>query len=117
MNENIAAFVVLFVVAGVSALLVIALLQKSLRLLLEDVVKLPACTTFYSRVLSVGLVFIALSGALGVKFDLKKDAAFMEYVWKVANGLSATFGNTCLFLLGFLIVVTILVAVLRRRSE
>jgi len=117
MNANIIAFVILFAIAGASAFIVIALLQKSLRLLLEDVVKLPACTTFYTRVLSIGLVFIALSGALGVTLDLKKGSACMEYVWKVADGLSAAFGNTCVFLLGFLIVVTILVSVLRRRSE
>lgn len=117
MNANIIAFVILFALAGISALIVIALLQKSLWLLLEDVVKLPACTTFYSRVLSIGLVFIALSGALGAEINLKEESALMEYVWKVADGLSAAFGNTCIFLLGFLIVVTILVAVLRRRSE
>lgn len=117
MIENIYGFAVLFVLAGVTALIVIFLLRKSLGALLENVVKLPSCTTFYTRLLSIGLVCIALSSALGTSFDLKKDAAFMEYVWKISSGLSAAFGRTCLFLTGFLIIVTILVAVLRKRSE
>lgn len=117
MNENMVGFIVLLVLSSVTALVAIALLRKSLCVLLDDVVKLPSCTTFYTRVLSIGLVFIALSAALGTKFDLKGGAASMEYVWKVADGLSSAFGQTCLFLTAFLIVVTILVAVMRRRGE
>jgi len=56
-------------------------------------------------------------GVLEIEFDLKKGSAFMEYVWKVADGLASAFGLICLFLAGFLIVITIIVATLRRRHE
>jgi hypothetical protein len=117
MIENVFILVVRLVLSVVTALVVFSLLRNALRALLEDVVKLPPCTTFYTRVLGIGLIFIALSAALGNQFDLKKDAAFMEYVWRIASSLSSTFGQICLFLTGVLVVVTILVAVLRRRNE
>lgn len=117
MVANICNFAVLFVLSVVTALIVLFLVRKSLRALLDDVVKLPPCTAFYTRVLAIGLVFIALSSALGSHFDLNQDAAFMEYVWKIADGLSSVFGTICLFMTAYLIVVTILVVALRRRSE
>ncbi|MBA4368433.1 MAG: hypothetical protein C0403_12445 [Desulfobacterium sp.] len=117
MNENIFAFAVLVIIAGGIAAIVIFLLRKNLMDLLDDVVKLQSCTIFYSRVLSIGVLFIALSSILSTQFDLKNDAAFMEYVWKVASGLSSCFGLICLFLAVYVVVITILVAVLRQRSE
>ena len=114
---NLCGFLVLGALAIGTALVVLALLRQSLGALLEDLVKLPACTVFYTRLLTIGAVFIALAAALGTEFDLKKEAAFMEYVWKVAGGLSTALGQTCLFLTGYLLVVTVLVAVLRRRRE
>jgi hypothetical protein len=117
MTGNIWGFAVLLVLAVVTALVAYFLLRKNLRGLLDDVVKLPPCTTFYTRLLAIGLIFIALSAVLNVHFDLKENAAFMEYVWKIGGGLSSTFGTTCLFLTGYLFVATILVAVLRRKSE
>jgi len=117
MSNNICGSTVLFVLAVATALLVYFLVRKSLRALLDDVAKLPPCTTFYTRLLAIGLIFIALSSALDTKFDLKKEAAFMEYVWNIADGLSSAFGYICLFLAGYLVVVTILVAVLRRTSD
>lgn len=117
MIANVCGFVILLILSIGIAFVVQLLLRKSLRSLLEEVVQLPPGTTFYTRLLVIGLFFIALSSALNVKFDLKADAAFMEYVWKIAEGLSSVFGMTCLFLTGFLLLITILVAVLRRRHD
>ena len=117
MTGNMIGFSVLALLAVGAALVVNLLLQRSLRALLEDLVKLPACTTFYTRLLAIGLVFIALSAVLDVSFTLGADAAFMEYVWKIAGGLSSAFGMICLYLASYLFVVTILVAVLKRKSE
>jgi hypothetical protein len=117
MAANIEGFAVLLVLAVLIALAVLFLLRGSLRALIDHVVKLPPCTTFYTRLLAIGLIFIALSAVLNNEFNLKKDAAFMEYVWRVADGLSDTFGVICLFLTGYLFVATILVAVLRWKSE
>ena len=117
MANNIWGFAVLLILALVAALLAHFLLRGSLRALLDDVVKLSPCTTFYTRLLAIGLIFIALSAVLNAKFDLEENAAFMEYVWRIAGGLSSTLGNICLFLTGYLFVATILLAVLRRKSE
>lgn len=117
MSCNIYGFTVLLALSSAVALLVSALVHKSLRTLLDEVAATPSCTTFYTRVLHLGVFFIAFSGALGTSFDLKKEAAFMEYVWKVAGGLSSTFGLLCLFLAGYLLILTILVAALGRRHE
>ena len=117
MTGNIFGFAALLVLAVGTALVVYLLLQRSLRALLEDLVKLPACITFYTRLLAIGLVLIPLSAVLGVSFTLGADAAFMEYVWKIAGGLSSAFGMICLFITGYLLVATILVAVLKRKSE
>jgi peptidoglycan/LPS O-acetylase OafA/YrhL len=114
--ENASGLIALLVLSVGIAWMVHRLIRKSIRTLLDDVLGLPAATTFYTRTLTIGIFFIALAAAL-VPFDLKKDAAFMEYVWRIANGLSSTFSGTCLFLIGYLTLVTILVATLRRRHE
>ena len=108
-------FVVLLVISIAAALLVYALVRKYLRALLDKVVRVKAGTTFYIRVFLIGLVFIALSAALDVEFSLKQGAVVMEYVWKVADGLSNVFGQTTLFIFGYLILVTILISVLGRK--
>jgi hypothetical protein len=115
MLENILGFVILLIISIGAALLVYALVKKYLSELLDKVVKLKAGTAFYVRIYLIGLVFIALSAALNVEFSLKEGAVVMEYVWKVADGLSTMFGQTILFIFGYLILVTILVAVLRKK--
>ena len=115
MVENIYGFAVLFILSLATALVVHLLVRKSLRDLLDDTVKLPSGTTFYTRILLIGLFLIALAATVETNFNLKEGSAFMEYVWKVGDGLSSAFGNICLFLAGYLLLITILVAVLRRK--
>ena len=117
MSGNMTGFVVLAVLSIGTALSAFALLHRSARALLDEVVKLPSATVFYVRFLATGLLFIALAAMLGTHFDLKPDSARMEYVWKVAGGLSSVFNTTCLFLMGYLVLVTILVSVLRRGND
>lgn len=117
MPQISSSFIVLLTISIITSLLVYALARKSLRGLLDEVVKLPSGTTFYMRLFLIGLVFIALSSALDKVFPLKEDAAFMENVWKVAEGLSSVFGFTCLFITGYLFIVTILIATLRHRND
>jgi predicted tellurium resistance membrane protein TerC len=117
MVRNICGFTFLVVLAVGVAVLVYLLVRKSLRALLDELVALPSCTTFYARVLLLGLLFIALSMTIGTYYDFKTDAPFMEYVWKVADAFSPVLGITCLFMTGYLIVITILVAALRQRHE
>ncbi len=116
MSGNIYGFVILFMISIGVALIVYALTRRSLRHLLDDVIKLPSGTSFYLRLFSIGLFFIAFSASLEIKFDLKADASFMEYVWKIAIGLSTVFGNTCLFIIGYLTLITVLLAVLKYKN-
>ena len=115
--ENIWGSAIMGVLAVGVALVVFFLIRKSLRALLDEVVGLPSCKTFYTRILLLGMLFLALSVALQTDFAFKEDAAFMRYVWEVADGLSSTFLEICLFMTGYLVIVTILVAALRRRHE
>jgi len=117
MIANVSSFGILLMLSLGVAFALQLILRKSLCSLLDEVVQIPPGTTFYTRLLVIGLFFTALSSSLNVRFDLKADAAFMEYVWKIAGGLSSVFGGTCLFLTGFLLMITILVAVLGRRRE
>jgi len=117
MFSNICGFVVLLAISIATELVVYALVRENLRALLDEVVKLPSGTTFYLRLLLIGLILIALSSVLDTTFALKPEAAFMEYVWKVTNGLSSVFGKTCLFVFGYLMLVTVLVSVLRHRHD
>lgn len=114
---NIFGFVILLTISIAISLLVYVLVRKSLRGLLDEVVKLPSGTTFYMRLFLIGLVFIALSSALDTNFAMKKDAAFMEYMWRVADGLSSVLGFSCLFITGYLFLATILITVLRHRHD
>lgn len=117
MVNNICAFVVLFSISVGTAAIVYALISRSLSALLDTVIGLPSGTNFYLRLFLTGLVLIALSSALDTTFDLEAGSAFMEYVWEVAGGASSVFGSMCLFLAGYLVVVTVLVAVLRRKDD
>lgn len=114
-QQNIIGLVVLVIISIGSALLVYALVQKQLSKLLDKVIRVKAGTVFYIRIFFIGLVLIALSAAMDVEFSLKQGAKVMEYVWKVADGLSAVFGQTTLFIFGYLILVTILIAVLGKK--
>jgi len=115
MVPNIIGFVILLVISIGAVLLVYALVQESLRKLMDKVIRLKAGTAFYVRIFLIGLVFIALSAALDVEFSLKPGAVAMEYVWKIADGLSNVFGQTTLFIFGYLILVTILIAALVKK--
>jgi len=116
MTGNVAGFAVLLALGALTALAAYGLLRHSLRRLLDEVVRVPPCTVFYTRLLALGLVFIAASAVLDTAFNLQ-HAAFMEYVWKVADGLAAVCGRISLFLTAYLLIATILVAVLRRKSD
>jgi hypothetical protein len=116
-SQNLAGFVILLALALVLAWVIRALVSKSLEGLLSEVLKLPDGATFYARCFSLGLLLAALAGALGTSFALKPSDPFMEYVWKVAAGLQSVCEYFFAFLLGYLVLVTVLVAVLRAKHE
>ena len=96
--------------------LVYKLIGKSLRELLDKVIRIPEGTTFYLRALAVILLCVALSKVLtGV--HQKPDAQFMEYVWAVAGDISGVLENLFGALLAYVAIVTVLVVVLRPKNE
>jgi len=113
--HNGAAFVVTFVIGIGVALVLYALLRNSLRELLNSVVRMPEGTAFYLRSLVLIFLFAAVSKVL-VQFDLKPEAHFMEYVWAAAARVSDLFENLAIYLLIYLGLVTVLVAVLKPKN-
>jgi len=110
-------FVISFLVALVVVFLVDRLLRPSLRQLLEEITGLPAATEFYLRSLVIVLVFVAVSACVGsVHTDIKPGARFMEYVWAEASDLQNVLQGIFGVLLGYVALITILVAALRRRQ-
>lgn len=91
------------------------LLEKSLRELLDKVIRLPAGGVFYMR----ALILIMLCGVLSKVVSgihQKPDDHFMEYVWAVARDVSNVFDNLIMVLLVYVAVVTVLVVVLRPKN-
>jgi len=113
--EDISILVVVLLVSVTIALLIFKLFRKSLKSLLDEVVSISSGTIFYVRVFLISLVFIALSSALKIQFQ--EDAKFMEYVWEIADGLSSVFSGLSIFLVVYLTLITILISVLRHKSD
>lgn len=114
---NLGGFLILFVLSFVLTFAIWAALSPSLRGLLNQVLKLSDGTTFYLRTLLIGLLLSAAAGVVDTTFDLKPGSAFMEYVWRVASGFENVLQFFFGFMLVYLLLVTILVAVLRPRHE
>jgi hypothetical protein len=105
----------LFISIGI-VLLVYKLIGKSLRELLDKVIRMPEGTAFYMRALVLIFLCVVLSKIItGV--HQKPDAHFMEYVWAVAGDISGVFENLFATLLVYVGVVTVLVVVLRPKNE
>jgi len=117
MSENTWGFVATIVLSLGTVVMVWALVRRGLRALIDGTVGIAAATTFYARVFVIGLLFVALTSLLGARFDFGPDAAFMEYVWRIASVLSGQLGLSCIFLGVYLVLVTILAAALGRRNE
>jgi hypothetical protein len=116
MSPHGIALLASLVVVSVVVAIVDRLLRPSLRGLLEEITDLPAATDFYLRVFAVVVGFVALAAVLGAGHaDLKDGARFMEYVWSVASGLQDVFQNLVIVLLMYVLLVTVLMAALRRK--
>jgi predicted PurR-regulated permease PerM len=118
MSPRSIAFCVSFVVVVAVALLVYRLIRPSLRQLLEEITILPSATEFYLRSFAIIVFFVAVSSALGsTHSDLNSTSRFMEYVWSIADTLKSSMEGIFAVLLGYVAMITILVASLRRRQQ
>jgi hypothetical protein len=117
MSANTYAFIALFVLSAALAIGLFLPLRDALRGLLQRTVRLPDGVTFYLRSFFVLLFFSALGGALGFTFDLKPGSHFMEYVWKVASGLSNVLEQMLLYLGAYLVLTTVILATLKIKDD
>ena len=92
------------------------LLGTSLRELLDKTMRLPAGSAFYLRAFILILLCGAFSKVMGGVHQ-KQDAHFMDYVWAVAIDSSNVLDNLLLILLGYVVIVTVLVVVLKPKNE
>jgi len=117
MTANAYAFLALFVLSAAVAVGLFLPLRNALQGLLQRTVRLPDGITFYLRSFFILLFFSALGGALGSNFDLKPGSPFMEYVWRVASGLSNVLGAVLLYLGGYLVLTTVILATLKIKDD
>jgi len=117
MGLELRAFMVLLLLSLAVPIVLFFPLRSSLRELLQHTVKIDAGVTFYLRSFLLVLFLSALSAAIGYSFDLKPDARFIEYVWKVARGLSETLEKTLWFTVVYAVLITILVATLKIKKD
>jgi hypothetical protein len=112
--RTIASLVTLILGLGI-AWIVYAILAKSLRELLDQIVRMPAGTAFYLRSLGLVVVFISLS-----KFALSLNDAqthFMDYVWAVANAVGSMLDSLAYIVFAYLVLITVIVVVLKPKNE
>ncbi len=117
MNYNFIGFITLLILSGGVAIIIYTILNRSLRKLIEEAVKIPSSTIFYVRIFQICLILISLSAVIDRHWNLKQDAAAMEYVWNAASGISSALLGIAIFLSVYLILTTILVSVLLRHDK
>lgn len=113
--KNILSFISLGIFSTAIALLVIFILKCALKKLLTDVVKNTGIISFYLKTFIICILFTTFSSILDKSFNLGKDSKFMEYVWKIADGLSSSFQGIVIILMIFLVILTILVSVSKKK--
>ena len=114
--------IVLFVSAAIVSLGLVMLLYRLvngfLRSLLDDLLNMPAATSFYSRLLLVSMVLIGVAGISDASFEgLGEDAEVMEYIWGLIEFFEAVLSPILIIIGLFLVAVTVLLAALKPRSE
>jgi len=117
MSPRAIAFCVAVVAVLGIVVLVDRLLRPTLRQLLDEITALPAATEFYLRSFLVVICLIAFATVIGSAHnELKPESHFMEYVWSIASDLQGVLQGIFGVLLGYVAIITILMAALRRRQ-
>ncbi len=108
---------VLVVTAVVISLLLYLLLRWCLRDILDEVVGLPAARRFYLRTLLLVLILVAVASTIDNSVSVDAGDPFMTVVWEIAESLQVFFISLVFVLMTYAVLLTILVAALRRRNE
>ena len=94
------------------------LINGCLRPLLDDLLNMPAATSFYSRLLLVSMILIGVAGISDASFEgLGEDDEIMEYIWRLIEFFESVLSPILIIVGLFLVAVTVLLAALKPRSE
>lgn len=116
MDGNVVGFLLLLAEVVGIALVVYFLLRGQVRALITPCVG-EAASAFFVRVLLLGLLLAALGGSVDTGFNVEVGSPSLEYVWRVASGLSGALTGLVLFLFGYVTLLTVLVSALGRRGD
>jgi len=114
------ALLVLAAVAIAVAAAIAFLLVRPMRALLSSNAHLAPAESFYLRAFALTVMLGALAAVVGRSMpspEKGKSMTAMEYVWWVVGGLEPAFLSIALFLMGYVVLLTILFAVLGRYRD
>jgi len=117
---SVVAPIVLAVVAIVVVAVVVALVRRPMAALLTANSYLAPAAKFYGRTFVVVILLSALAGLAGMHNsfpDPEKAKAAMEWVWWGAGRIESILGSICLYLGGYVLLVTVLFAALGRYRD
>ena len=98
----------------------VCLIRKPMRALLGANSYIAPSQDFYVRAFALVLSLSALAAIAGRDMpcpDQKKSMVAIEYIWWVLDGLEPAFWSIALFLMGYVVLLTILFAVLGRYRD
>jgi xanthosine utilization system XapX-like protein len=108
--------IALFVVALVGGTICVLLVGWKLKALVTAVSKQEAAGSFYFRALIITMLFGVLASVANEGVSVTANDEVMEYVWGFADALEGAFWVISLQLLGYVLLMTILLAALGRRN-
>ncbi len=114
------AWIILAVLAVSASVTVVCLIAKPMRNLLGANSYMAPAQSFYVRAFALAASLGALATIADKNIpcpDQRKSMAAMEYVWWVVDGLEPVFWSVALFLMGYVLLLTILFAVLGRYRD
>lgn len=99
------------------AIIVVRLVAKPMRAMLGANSYMKPGQSFYVRAFGMVIYLSTLAVVVRREFPSPEEKFDMEYVWWVADGLEPAFWSMSLFLLGFVVLLTIVFAVLGRYRD
>ena len=114
------AWIVLAILAVGVAVTIVYLIRKPMRALLSANSYIAPAQDFYVRAFALTASLVALATITGISIpcpDQRKSMAAMEYVWWAMDGWEPLFWSIALFLMGYVLLLTILFAVLGRYRD
>ena len=116
----IIAWIVLIVLATAMAAGIVWLMTKPMRSLLSANSYMAPAQSFYTHafaaVISLGAL-AAVASAHPPCADQRKSMTAMQYVWWVVDGLEPLAWTTVLFLMGYVVLLTVLFLVMGRYRD